>query len=132
EEPADGVEAHERTRSLPLEPLGIGGGFGKPEARAVVVGDGETHALGREGKPTDRRGYFDAARLAGAGAREGVLAGRPGNRTVRAERDVIDPAALRVLPDHARLAGRVERDDLAVVAAGDETRTVARARQDAA
>src|SRR5262249_13372847 len=63
---------------------------------------------------------------------EGVFTGRPGDRAVRAERDVIDPAALWVLPDHARLAGCVERDDLAVVAAGDEAITVTRAREDAA
>src|ERR1051326_1289750 len=107
-------------RAFPLEPLGLGGGFGKPETRAVVVGDREAHALGREGEPADRRDHLDAARFPGAGARERVLARRPADRAVRAERDVIDPAVLRVLPDYVGLAGRIDRHDFAVVAAEPE------------
>ena len=83
-------------RALPLQHLGRGLRVRKPQRHAVVVGDGEPQPLGREGKPADGRGHVERARLALAGLHEGRLAGRPGDRAVRTERDVIDPAALGV------------------------------------
>ena len=91
-----GTEGDGEMRALPLQRLGRGLGVRKPQRRAVVVRDREPEALRREGEPADGRGRRRALLLALAGAHEGVLAGRPGDRAGGPDRDVIDPAALGV------------------------------------
>ena len=58
--------------------------------------DGEPKALRREGQPGDGRRRLERARLALAGEHMRGLAGRPGDRAVGPERDLIDPAFLVV------------------------------------
>jgi len=95
--------------------------------------DGEANAFGRERQAAHRRAHFERVLGALGGAREGVLASRPGDRTVRTGRDMVDPASLAVGCDHAGLAVHAGRHDLAVVAAGDDAiRVRARAENCAA
>ena len=99
--------------------LGFAPGVRKPERGAVVMRDGEAKALRRESQSADGRGQVERLFGALAGAHEGLLAGRPGERTAGADRHVIDPPALAVGRNHLAFALRVARHHLAVIAAGD-------------
>ena len=58
------------------------------------------------------------------GLHERRLAGRPGDRPVRPERDMIDPAVLCVGRQRAAFAIRIGLDHLAIVAAADDALAV--------
>ena len=83
-------------RAFPLQRLRIGFGIGEPQARAVVMGIGQTVALGQKGQTLYRRGRFACADLALAVARGDVLAGRPCHSAGRRGGEGVDPAALLV------------------------------------
>ena len=102
----------------------------KPQRRPVVVRDREPKALWQKGEAADGRGCLEFAQV--LRLREGRLAGRPGDGAVRAERDVIDPAPLRVSGERAALAYGIRLHHFAIVAAADDTRTVGRRRKDRA
>ena len=82
--------------------------------------DGEANTLRRERQSADGRGHLEHALGTLAAARKRLLARRPRDRAVRADRHMVDPAALAVGGDHRALAVRVGRHHLAVVAAGDD------------
>ena len=67
-----------------------------------------------------------------AGPHMRFLAGRPGERAVRPERKMIDPAAFWIARDHLRDAIEPGGYDLAVVAGGEHARAVASACQNGA
>ena len=60
------------------------------------MADGDAKALGGKCQPADARGGLELANLALAGAHESLLTGRPCHGAVGPERDMIDPALLRV------------------------------------
>ena len=62
-----GLNGDVMVRALPLQHLGRGLRVRKPQRHAVVVGDGEPHALRRERQPADGGGHLERARLALAG-----------------------------------------------------------------
>ena len=97
---------------------------GKPQRHAVVMGDRKPQALRRKGEATDRRGHIEGLVLALAAADEGRLAGRPRHRAIGMQRDIVDPAPLCIGGEYRRLALCVQRDDLAVIAAGDDALAV--------
>src|SRR5699024_4885877 len=86
---------------------------------AIVAGDAETHALGREGEAFDRAGVLEFLRAAVGETHEGGAAGSIGNRALWARSDAADPFA----PGLGEHFGRFARAgaDLAVLAAGDQT-----------
>ena len=95
EEAAVRADRGAEMRALPFElfrrrPRGVG----KPQRGAVVVRDRQPKALRQESEPADGRRRFEFAQLLGLHERR--LAGRPGDRAVGSERDVIDPAMLGV------------------------------------
>src|SRR6516162_4068555 len=100
------------------------------------MGYGEPHPLRRKGEPADGGRYFEASRLALARKHEGLPAGRPcdigGWANRRPERDMIDPAPLGVGGDDLMGAVVPRGDDVAVIAAGEDTRAVTRCREDGA
>ena len=74
----------------------------EPERDAVVMRDGEAKALRRERQPADGRGQLERALGALAGCAR-TPACRPTRRPRRrADRHVVDPAALAVGRDHGR------------------------------
>ena len=98
--------------------------------------DGEAETFGQEGQPADRRRRLELPRflafVLSAGLHERGLAGRPGDRAVRPERDLIDPAALWIGGKRLAFALGIGRDQLAVVTAGDDALAVGRCREDGA
>src|SRR6478609_9113902 len=62
----------------------------------------------------------------------GDLACRPGDRTVRPDRDLIDPALVFVRGKHTVLAVRTRLDETAVIAARNNALPVGRAGEDGA
>src|SRR5262249_57415976 len=98
----------------------------------VVVADGDAKALGSKRQPADARGGLELAHLALAVAHASLLAGRPCHGAVGPERDMIDPALLRVGRDRGARAVAARRHDRAVVAAGHEAITVAGRGEDCA
>ena len=126
------AEHHVEMRALPGEHLGRGLGVGKPERHAAVMRDREPQAFRREGEPADARRQVERLDLALGGAHERLLAGAPGDNAVRPERDAIDPAMLGVGRQRLACALRVGHNHLAVVAAGQNARAVARNGEDAA
>ena len=95
------------------------------------MGDGEAKALGQEGKPADGRRRLELPRLFLC-LHEGGLAGRPGHRLVRPERDMIDPAVLGIGRQRVTFALQVGCDHLAVVATGEDAFAVGRRRENSA
>ncbi len=92
--------------------------------------DGEAETFGQEGQPADGRRRLELPRLLAfvfsAGLHERSLAGRPGDRAVRPERDLVDPSALRIGGERLAFALGIGRDQLAVVTAGDDALAVGR------
>jgi hypothetical protein len=60
------------------------------------------------------------------------LAHRPRDRTIRAKRNLIDPALFIVGSEHTMLTIRNCFDELAIVAPGDDTRSIGGVRQNCA
>ena len=119
EKAAVGAHGGAEMRALPFELFRRGlRRVGKPQRGAVVMRDGKPKALRQEGEPADGRRRFEFAQL--LGLHEGRLAGRPGDRAVGRQRDMIDPAMFRIGRERAGLALRVGRDHAAVVAAADD------------
>ena len=117
-------------RALPDQRLRLGAGrVGKPERGAVVMRDRKPKTFRRKGEPRDCGSCIERPHLAFRRPHEGGLAGRPGDGAVGPERDVIDPAFLLVGRDNGVLAGLLGRNDLAVVAAGDDALAVGCARE---
>src|SRR6478735_3956982 len=94
--------------------------------------DRDAEPLRRKGEATDGRGRIEGFFLRLAAAHERSLAGRPGEGAVGMQRNAVDPAALGISRENRGLALGVECNDLAVVAAGDNARTVRRRAEDAA
>ena len=132
EEASVRAERHVEMRALPGECLRRGLRVRKPERHAAVVRDRDAQALRREREPAGARRQVERFHLALGVAHEGLLAGRPCHRAVRPERDAIDPAVLRVGRKRLDRSGRICRDDLAVIAAGDDAIAVGHGRQNAA
>ena len=93
------------------------------------MGDRHAQALWRKREPADGRRRIEGFLLALAAADKRGLAGRPRHRAIGMQRDIVDPAPLCIGREHRDLALGVERDDLAVIAAGDDTLAVGRRAQ---
>ena len=120
-------------RALPFKPLRLGaGGIGKPECRAIVMRDRETKALRRKARAGHGRRRLEVATFAFLGEHMRGLARRPRDRAIRAKRDLVDPAFFVVGSEHAMLAVRACFDELAVIAAGDDARSIGGACQNCA
>ena len=127
EEAAVRAEHHVEMRALPGEHLGRGSArSGTRASRRRNARPRARRPFGENASPPALDGRSSDLLLALGGAHEGLLAGRPGDRAVRAERDAIDPAMLGVGGKRFAFALRVGRHDLAVVAAGEDARAVAR------
>ena len=126
------AEHNAEVRAGPFQPLRRRNHVRKPQRHAVVVGEREPQALRRECKRADARRRLERLVLALVPAHERGLAGGPCNRAVGMDRDVVDPAAFCVGHENRALALRIERDHVAVVAAGDDPRTIRSRRQDRA
>ena len=127
-----GAEGDGEMRAGPFQKFRLRRHVGKPQRHAVVMGDRYAQSLGRERKPADGRGRIETFFLALAAADERGLAGRPGRGAIGMQRDVIDPAPFCVGRQHRDLALGVKRDDLAIVAAGDDALAVRRRTQNGA
>ena len=88
--------------------------------------DREAKALRRKGQAGHRRRRLEVALFALACDDMRDFARRPGDRAVRPERDLIDPALLVVGGERVMFAVRIGRDELAIVAAGDDALAVGR------
>ena len=86
------------------------------------MGDGEPQAFGKKSEAAHRRRRLECAQI--FGLYTGDLAGGPGDDTVGAERDMVDPALFRVARQHSACAVDVGRNDSAVVTARDDALAV--------
>ena len=127
-----GAEGDGEMRAGPFQKFRLRRHVGKPQRHAVVMRDRHAQAFRRERQPADGRGRIEGFLLALAAADERRLARRPRHRAIGMQRDIVDPAPLGVGREHRDLALGVERDDLAVIAAGDDARAVGRRAQDGA
>ena len=103
-----GLKVDGEMRALPFEPLRRGAWrVGKPERDAVVMRDREPQALWARRRA--RATVDGASRLRGSPLPVRTmrgLAGRPGDRAVGAERDLVDPALLGVGRERLRARRR--------------------------
>ena len=93
--------------------------------------DRKPQAFWRERQPADGRWYLEGFILGVAAADERCLADRPRQRAIGMQRDIIDPAPLRIGRKQRHLAFFVQCDELAVIAAHHETRAIRNRAQDA-
>ena len=103
----------------------------KPERGAVVVRDREPEAFRQEGEAADGRGRLEFAQSPCACA-NAVLPADQATAPLGPERDMIDPAMLRVGGESSALALGIGRDHFAVVAAADDALLVGRRGKDRA
>ena len=119
QEAAIGMHDDAEMRALPFELFGFGlRCVGKPQRGAVIVRDGEPETFRQEGEPAHRRRRLEGAKL--LRLYEGRFTGRPGDSAIGTNRDMIDPAVLRVGRYGAAFAADVGLDNFAVVAARDD------------
>ena len=100
------VRAHERgeMRAFPFQRLGRALRVREPERDAVVMRDGEANTFRGERQSADGRWHLEHALGTLAAARKRLLARRPRDRAVRADRHMVDPAALAVGGHHRAVA----------------------------
>ena len=127
------AEGDAEMRAGPFQEFRLRRHVGKPQRHTVVMGNREAQALGRKGETTHRRRHIEGLFFALAAANEGGLAGRPRHSAVGMQCYIVDPAPLRIGRQHRHRALGIECNDLAVIAAGDDTFAVgSRAQNDAA
>src|SRR6476619_4937033 len=114
------TEREPEVRALPWQQLRFALRVGKPQAHAVIVGDGKPQSLGSERQSAHRRRRFKRALSTPVAAGKGLFASRPGKPPLRAARDVIDPTSFCVLEFEDTLALDTGGNDLAVVASGKQ------------
>ena len=119
-------------RAFPFQRLGRALRVREPERDAVVMRDGEANTLRGERQSADGRWHLEHALGTLAAARKRLLARRPRDGAVRADRHMVDPAALAVGGHHGAVACCVGRHHLAVVAAGHDAAGVRGRAQDGA
>ena len=128
---AVGADGGAEMRALPFEPLRLGlRRVWEPQCRAIVMGQREPKSFRQEGEAADRRGRFEFAQLLAMDV--GRFAGRPCDRAVRPQRDMIDPATLGVCRQRAAFAFGIGGDYFAVIATADDAVAVSRRREDRA
>src|SRR5205823_1040713 len=98
----------------------------------VIMRDRKTQTFRRECKPTDGRGRVERFLLSLAAADKGGLAGRPCDRPIGMQGDIVDPAPFWVGRKQRDLAFDIERDQLAVIAAQYDALAIRCRAQDAA
>ena len=91
-------------RAFPFQRLGRALRVREPERDAVVMRDGEANTLRGERQSADGRWHLEHALGTLAAARKRLLARRPRDRAVRADRHMVDPAALAVGGHHGAVA----------------------------
>ena len=125
------AERHAEMRALPFELFRRGRAHSETRASRRCNGRSQDESPSAQRPARRQSRHFQRARRP-CGAHERLLACRPRDGAVRAERDMVDPAALGVGRERLCRAVRRGRHDLAVVAAGDDALAVAPRTEDRA